>query len=41
MSTLGINEMEAYKSLRSTAMEQNRKVIDVAENILALHKNTG
>lgn len=41
MSTLGINEMEAYKSLRSMAMEQNRKVIDVAENILALHKNTG
>ncbi|HSI46497.1 MAG TPA: nitrate- and nitrite sensing domain-containing protein [Methylophilus sp.] len=41
MSTMGINEMEAYKSLRSTAMEQNRKVIDVAENILIMHKNTG
>lgn len=41
MSTLGINEMEAYKILRSTAMEQNRKVIDIAENVLARHRQAG
>lgn len=41
MSTLGISEMEAYKTLRSTAMEQNRKVIDIAENILAHHRQPG
>lgn len=41
MSTLGINEMEAYKTLRNTAMEQNRKVIDVAENILISYKQAG
>lgn len=35
MSTRGLNEMEAYKQLRSTAMAQNRKIADVAENILA------
>lgn len=41
MSTLGVTEMEAYKTLRSTAMEQNRKVIDIAENILASHRQPG
>lgn len=35
MSTLNISEVEAYKIMRSTAMEQNRKIIDVAENLLA------
>lgn len=35
MSKLGISEVEAYKIMRSTAMEQNRKIIDVADNILA------
>lgn len=35
MSRRGISEVEAYKILRSTAMEQNRKIIDVADNILA------
>lgn len=35
MSKRGISEVEAYKILRSTAMEQNRKIIDVADNILA------
>lgn len=38
MSKLGINEVEAYKWLRSTAMDQNRKLIEVAENIIALSK---
>lgn len=38
MSTLGISEVEAYKVMRSTAMEQNRKIIDVADNILAKQK---
>lgn len=38
MNTMGINEMEAYKTLRNLAMEQNRKIIDVAENILAKQK---
>ncbi|SNR90806.1 response regulator receiver and ANTAR domain protein [Methylobacillus rhizosphaerae] len=37
MSQRGISEVEAYKILRSTAMEQNRKIIDVANNILARH----
>lgn len=37
MTTLGISEVEAYKVMRSTAMEQNRKIIDVADNILAKH----
>lgn len=40
MSTRGLNEMEAYKTMRSLAMEQNRKIIDVAENILAHHTVT-
>lgn len=38
MSTLGITEVEAYKTMRSTAMEQKRKIIDVAENILLQHR---
>lgn len=38
MHTLQINEVDAYKWLRSTAMEQNRKIIDVAENVLAKHR---
>ncbi len=38
MSKLGLNEMEAYKMLRNTAMEQNRKLIDIAENIITLSK---
>jgi prefoldin subunit 5 len=38
MSTLGLTEVEAYQSMRSTAMEQKRKIIDVAENILFQHK---
>jgi hypothetical protein len=41
MSTRGLNEMEAYKTMRSIAMEQNRKIIDVAENILAHHAHAG
>lgn len=36
MSKLGLSEMEAYKMLRNTAMEQNRKLIDIAENIITL-----
>lgn len=36
MSKLGLTEMEAYKMLRNTAMEQNRKLIDIAENIITL-----
>lgn len=38
MSTQNISEVEAYKWLRSTAMDQNRKIVDIAENILALQK---
>ncbi len=37
MSTRGLDEMEAYKLMRSQAMEQNRRIVDVAENILARH----
>jgi antitoxin component HigA of HigAB toxin-antitoxin module len=39
MSTQKMTEVEAYKWMRKTAMEQNRKIIDVAENILLLYKN--
>jgi hypothetical protein len=38
MSTMGLSEVEAYKIMRSTAMEQKRKMIDVAENILLQHR---
>jgi Nitrate and nitrite sensing/ANTAR domain len=38
MNKMGISEVEAYKVLRKTAMEQNRKIIEVAENILSLAK---
>lgn len=38
MTQLGIDEMEAYKTLRNLAMEQKRKIVDVAENILAQQK---
>lgn len=38
MSKMGLTEVEAYKVLRKTAMEQNRKIIEVAENILSLAK---
>lgn len=41
MSTRGLNEMEAYKLMRSQAMDQNRKIVDVAENILARHLQPG
>lgn len=36
MRQMRISEEEAYKVLRSAAMEQNRKIIDVAENIIDL-----
>ena len=38
MSKMGLSEVDAYKELRRTAMEQNRKIIEVAENILSLAK---
>lgn len=38
MSQNNLTEMEAYKALRSSAMAQNRKIIDVAENLLAQQK---
>lgn len=34
MNQLSISEAEAYQHMRSTAMEQNRKISDVAKNIL-------
>lgn len=40
MAKMGITELEAYKVLRTSAMEQNRKIIDIAENILSLAKNS-
>jgi hypothetical protein len=36
MVKLGLNEEEAYKILRTSAMEQNRKIVEVAENIIEL-----
>jgi len=38
MTKLSVDEVEAYKWMRKTAMDQNRKLIDVAENIIALHR---
>lgn len=35
MMKLEVSEADAYKVLRSTAMTQNRKIIEVAENLLA------
>lgn len=40
MNKMGVSEVEAYKVLRDTAMGQNRKIIEVAENVLALVKDT-
>jgi hypothetical protein len=34
MNKLSISEAEAYKQIRSTAMDQNRTISDIAENIL-------
>lgn len=39
MQSQGMTEVEAYKWMRNTAMEQNRKIIDVAENILLHDKH--
>lgn len=39
MSSQNISEVDAYKWLRSTAMAQNRKIIDIAENILLQQKH--
>lgn len=36
MMKMEVSEADAYKVLRNTAMEQNRKIIEVAENILSL-----
>lgn len=38
MTKLAVNEVDAYQWMRKTAMDQNRKLIDVAENIIALHR---
>jgi hypothetical protein len=38
MTKLSVDEVEAYKWMRKTAMDQNRKLIDVAENIISLHR---
>ena len=40
MSNMGVSEVEAYKVMRKTAMEQNRKIIEIAENILLLAKKS-
>jgi hypothetical protein len=36
MARLNLSEEEAYKTLRKTAMDQNRRVVDVAEATLSL-----
>ena len=36
MSHRGLSEDEAYKALRQMAMNQGRRLVDVAENVLAL-----
>ncbi|MDP8566942.1 nitrate regulatory protein [Methylophilus aquaticus] len=41
MRQMKVSEEEAYKVLRTSAMEQNRKIIDVAENIIELSTQPG
>ncbi|MEJ7686813.1 MAG: ANTAR domain-containing protein [Variovorax sp.] len=36
MAHRGLGEEEAHKMLRQTAMNQNRRLVDVAESILAM-----
>ncbi len=36
MASRKLSEDEAYKMLRQTAMSQNRKLLDVAEAVLAM-----
>ncbi len=36
MTRLGMNEVEAYRALQKTAMDQNRRLLDVAQATLAL-----
>lgn len=38
MEKMAFNELDAYQSMRKTAMDQNRKLIDIAENIISLHR---
>lgn len=38
MQQQGFSEVEAYKWLRRTAMDQNRKLIEVAENVIQLYR---
>jgi hypothetical protein len=39
MKRMHVSEEEAYKVMRSTAMQQNRKIADVAENIVELSQH--
>ena len=34
MRTRGLTEEEAYALLRSTAMQQNKRIIDIAESLI-------
>lgn len=36
MARLGMNEVDAYRALQKTAMDQNRRLLDVAQAALAL-----
>ena len=36
MQRLGMNEEEAFRTLRKTSMDQNRRLLDVAEATLSL-----
>jgi AmiR/NasT family two-component response regulator len=36
MARFNLSEEEAYKKLRSTSMQQNRRLVDVAETVLSL-----
>lgn len=35
MAKMGVSEDEAYKKMRSTAMDQNRRLIEIAESVLS------
>lgn len=34
MSTRGLSEAQAYQLLRKTAMNQNRKIADIAQSLI-------
>ena len=38
MARFSLSEDEAYKRMRTTSMQQNRRLVDVAESVLSLNE---